>query len=94
MSPKMRFCARSKQPRVTLCRLSLVCSRVYESRFTCKGRGSKVRAAGGRPWGLGVGAGPIQVSRLQALLLYILRFRVEALRPADSSPGLVTYCRA
>lgn len=45
MSPKMRFCARSKQPRVTLCRLSLVCSRVYESRFTCGVREDVVKVA-------------------------------------------------
>ena len=94
MSPKMRFCARSKQPRVTLCRLSLVCSRVYESRFTCGAEGDEVRAACKK---LLLGAGgrvrTCPASHLQALLLHIVRFRGEPHRLAESSPGSVTDWR-
>ncbi|TNN73820.1 hypothetical protein EYF80_016028 [Liparis tanakae] len=38
ISPYIRLWARSKQERVTFCRLSFVWSLVYESRFTCRGK--------------------------------------------------------
>lgn len=44
--------------------------------------------------GAGSWGGTSPASHPQAPLFHILRYRVEALRSADSSTGLVTYSRA